>query len=446
MRFSLLLLALAASAPAAPGDLVSGPLELDNEALTITGWLSGRYMPRGGKSLPLTTERPARVTKEPAYRGTPLYGSIRLGNGPGAETLFVIDRAPAERRGENRMYFDRNHNGDLTDDGDGKMTSVGKSLPGARVGPHFTVVPASWGRDGVETARGDFGIMCLIGPERTGGPDEVHLRTAAVRTGTITVDGRPRRLALAETAVDGNFDLAAAEPATRENFARRTTRTAILILDADGDGEFGPQEVFDACLPLRIGTQTYEALSTPDGTRLTLRPTSKPAQEVKVPVRTVSTKDNGLLAAGTPAPDFTVERYGGGTLRLSELKGKTVVLDFWATWCIPCIRSMPHVQKTIAKTGRADIVWLGVCVWDARDAFDRWVPDNDAKYAFTKVFDPAAQDKATSIAGKLYRVTGIPTLYVIGPDGRIVGGMTGYLGDDDDRLEKALKRTAPTAR
>lgn len=445
MRHLLPLLALATAMPAAE-EITSGPLTLDNEALTITGWLAGRYMPRGGRTLPLSAERPAGITREPAYRGKPLYGAIRLGDGPHAETRFVIDRAPDDRRGENRMYFDRNHNGDLTDDGDGLMSSVGKSLPGARVGPHFTVLPASWGRGGMETARGEYGIMCLIGPEQRSGPDEVHLRTAAVRTGTITIDGRPRKLALAETAVDGNFDPAAAEPATRDNFSRRSTRTAVLILDADGDGEFGPQEVFDACLPLRIGERTYEAVAPADGTRLILRPTTRPAQEVKVPVRTASPKDDHLLAKGTVAPDFTVERHGGGTLRLSDLRGKTVVLDFWATWCIPCIRSMPHVQRTIAKAGRSDIVWLGVCVWDGRDAFDRWVPQNDAKYAFTKVFDPAALDKAASIAGKLYRVTGIPTLYVIDAEGRIVEGMTGYLGDDDHRLEKALGRTGAAAR
>jgi thiol-disulfide isomerase/thioredoxin len=115
------------------------------------------------------------------------------------------------------------------------------------------------------------------------------------------------------------------------------------------------------------------------------------------------------------------------------------VLDFWATWCIPCIRSMPHVQKTVAKAKGGEVVWLGVCVWDDRHAFDKWVPANDAKYSFTKVFDPAGKDRPGSIASKLYKVTGIPTLYVIGPDGKIVAGLVGYLGDDDDRLAQALR-------
>jgi thiol-disulfide isomerase/thioredoxin len=213
-----------------------------------------------------------------------------------------------------------------------------------------------------------------------------------------------------------------------------------LLVDADGDGEFGALEVFDACLPFEVGGVTYEASATPDGARLTFTPTTRTAQVVKPPVRAAPPKDSGLLAAGTPAPDFTADRFGGGALKLSDLRGKVVVLDFWATWCIPCIRSMPHVQKTVAKATGDEVVWLGVCVWDDRDAFDRWVPANDAKYSFTKVFDPAAKDKAASIAGRLYKVTGIPTLYVLGRDGRVVEGLVGYLGDDDDRLAQALRK------
>jgi thiol-disulfide isomerase/thioredoxin len=427
-------LAAGASAP------VTATLAMDNEALTMTGELSGRVMPRSGLTLPLSTTRPAGIVKEPVYRGTPYYGTIRLGNGPRAETRFVADRTPAERRYDNRLYFDRNHNGDFTDDGDGQLQSVGKNLPGARVGPHFTVLPSSWGTGDRETSSGEYGIMCLIGPDKTGGPESMMTRTAAVRLGYIELDGKSLRTALVETACDGIFDLGTAVTATPANFSVRGTKTMMLLVDADANGAFGATEVFDATLPFQIGATTYQASATADGARLTITPTTKTAQVVKVPVRAAVSKDSGLLKAGTIAPDFSASRLDGRPLRLSELRGKIVVLDFWATWCIPCIRSMPHVQKTIAKAGGADVVWLGVCVWDDRPAFDKWVPANDAKYSFTKVFDPAGKDRATSIAGQLYKVAGIPTLYVIGRDGRIIDGFVGYLGDDDDRLATALRQ------
>lgn len=427
-------LAFAATAPA------TATLAMDNDALAMSGELSGRVMPRSGLNLPMSTTRPAGIVKEPTYKGTPYYGTIRLGNGPHAETLFVADRTPADRRYDNRLYFDRNHNGDLTDDGDGELQNVGKNLPGARVGPHFAVLPASWGEGGRETSRGEYGIMCLIGPDKSGDPETMMTRTAAVRIGYIELDGKSLRVALVETACDGLFDIAKAVSPTRENFSIRGLKTMILLVDADGNGAFGATEVFDATLPFQIGATTYQASATADGARLTFTPTDKAAQVVKVPARATAPKDSRLLATGTPAPDFSTHKLDGSALKLSDLRGKVVVLDFWATWCIPCIRSMPHVQKTVAKAHGADVVWLGVCVWDDRKAFDKWVPANDAKYSFTKVFDPAGKDRATSIAGNLYKVTGIPTLYVIDANGRIVEGLVGYLGDDDDRLSHALTK------
>lgn len=435
-----LVFAAALGAADAPGPVVSGPLVMDNEALSLLGDLSGRVMPRSGRTLPVATTRPAGVVKEPAYHGTPHYGTVRVGNGPHADTVFVMDFAPADRRADNRLYFDRNHNGDLTDDGDGVMQSVGKSLPGARVGPHFDVVPGSWLLDGKETTA-DYGMMFLFGADRAGEGLSMITRTAAVRRGTIEVEGRTVQVALVETGGLGNFEIATAVPATRENFSDRSIRTMQLLVDADGDGAFGAPEVFDACLPLQVGAVTYAASTPADGSRLTLTPTDRPAQVVAVRAR-ATPKDNSLLPAASIAPDFTVVDRNGREVKLSDFRGKIVVLDFWATWCIPCIRSMPHVQKTIAQAGGgADIVWLGVCVWDDLASFQRWVPLNDAKYNFTKVFDPAAKDKATSIAGKLYKVTGIPTLYVIDREGRIVEGLMGYLGDDDDRLAAALRKS-----
>jgi thioredoxin-like negative regulator of GroEL len=69
------------------------------------------------------------------------------------------------------------------------------------------------------------------------------------------------------------------------------------------------------------------------------------------------------------------------------------------------------------------------------------VPSNDARYHFTKLFDPAGKDRGASIASASYRVKSIPTLYVIDREGRIVDGLVGFLGDDDDRLAVALRKT-----
>lgn len=144
-----------------------------------------------------------------------------------------------------------------------------------------------------------------------------------------------------------------------------------------------------------------------------------------------------LLAAGTPAPDFTAIAPDGHKVHLSDYKGKTVVLDFWATWCGPCQRSMPELEKMYQQIKDKDVVVLGVCVWDEKGAYDKWVMANiGTKYNFPVAFDPAGHGSG-SIAGSLYKVTGIPTQYVIDKDGKVAAAYTGY-SDGDTRLEKAL--------
>lgn len=414
-------------------------LKMDTEALTMTGWLSGRVMPRSGSVVEFNAQRPSGIQREPAYLGTPLYGKIVVGNGPRSGTWVVVDRAPDDRRADNRIYLDYNQNGDLSDDGDGVWQNVGKNLKGARVGPHFTTVRGSWGEGGKETSTADYGLMLLFGADRAGGAEVLFTRTAAVRTGSLDLEGRSVRVALVESGAQGDFSIDGAADFSAP-FTQRGVRTVTLLVDVDGDGEFGAVEVFDATKPIRVGERTFEASTSIDGARLEFRPTEKVAQIVKAPVRaSASAKDDKLVPRGSPAPEFTAVTREGASVKLSDYRGKIVVLDFWATWCIPCIRSMPHVQKTVAKATAGEVVWLGVCVWDDRASFDRWVPLNDAKYAFTKLFDPAGKDRATSIAGQLYRVSGIPTLYVIDREGKVVDGFVGYLGDDDHRLEASLR-------
>ena len=147
-----------------------------------------------------------------------------------------------------------------------------------------------------------------------------------------------------------------------------------------------------------------------------------------------------LLAVGTPAPDFTVTTSDGKTVHLSDYKGKTVILDFWATWCGPCQASMPHLERVYQQVKDKNVAVLAVCVWDQKDLYDKWVPMHIGKdYNFPVAFDPAGRGPK-SIAGNLYKVTGIPTQYVIDKDGKVAASGIGYDGDDDHRLEANLAK------
>jgi len=149
-------------------------------------------------------------------------------------------------------------------------------------------------------------------------------------------------------------------------------------------------------------------------------------------------KRPALLAAGTPAPDFAAVTPDGKTVHLSDFKGKPVILDFWSTWCGPCQMSMPHLEKVYTQVRDKGVAVLGVCVWDDRSAYDKWVKEKKGAYTFPTAFDPAGRG-AGNIAKDLYNVTGIPTQYIIDKDGNVVEANVGY-GPNDHRLEAALTK------
>jgi len=150
-----------------------------------------------------------------------------------------------------------------------------------------------------------------------------------------------------------------------------------------------------------------------------------------------------LLAAGTDTPAFTALAYGTEKpVSVADYKGKIVILDFWATWCPPCRASMPHLEKVYQGVKGQDVVVLAVCVSDTKDAYEKWIPENKSKYSFNFAFDPAGRDKTKSDEriGKKFNVSGIPTTYIIGKDGKIADAIVGYGGEDDTRIEKALEK------
>lgn len=122
-------------------------------------------------------------------------------------------------------------------------------------------------------------------------------------------------------------------------------------------------------------------------------------------------------AIGNMAPDFTLQLLNGEEIKLSDLRGKKVFLNFWATWCPPCQAEMPEIQKFYQN--HKEVAILGVNVRENRGTVAEYLMLNG--YHF-----PVALDKAGDVATE-YQVRGIPTTYFLNEEGVIINKYTGPL-------------------
>ena len=148
------------------------------------------------------------------------------------------------------------------------------------------------------------------------------------------------------------------------------------------------------------------------------------------------TSDKSTQASG-PAANFTLASLDGQNTSLSSLRGKVVVLDFWATWCPPCRRSLPHLQKMSAdpELKNKGLVVLAI---NQQEEVSKIRPFLEQEhYTFNVLRDT---DGAVSRA---YNVEGIPTTVIIGRDGNVRNVFVGFADESvkqvDDAVDAALR-------
>jgi len=132
-----------------------------------------------------------------------------------------------------------------------------------------------------------------------------------------------------------------------------------------------------------------------------------------------------------PAPLFTLKDIQGKTVSLASLKGKTVVIDFWATWCGPCKMSFPGMQIAQNKyKDNADVVFLFIDTWETGSNYlpgvKRFIAENN--YSFHVLIDEMGEDKRQSKVISSYKVDGIPTKFIIDKNGDIRFKYVGFSG------------------
>jgi thiol-disulfide isomerase/thioredoxin len=128
--------------------------------------------------------------------------------------------------------------------------------------------------------------------------------------------------------------------------------------------------------------------------------------------------ESGSVSVSSPAPIFSLPDIQGTTAELDDYLGKVVILNFWATWCVPCKEEMPFLDQ-YGLDHPDSIVILGIAVGDSEEEVRSFLEEMNVSY-------PILMDK-TGVVGSVYHVVGYPTTYFVDAKGIIRGKYIGLM-------------------
>jgi thiol-disulfide isomerase/thioredoxin len=159
--------------------------------------------------------------------------------------------------------------------------------------------------------------------------------------------------------------------------------------------------------------------------------------EAEVTKKVIANLKNIIM--NQPSPAWVLKDVNGNTVNSADLKGKVVVLDFWATWCGPCKRSFPAMQMALNKfKDNPNVQFLFIHTWergegDATAAAKKYIDDN--KYSFQVLMD-LKDESGTNKVVESFGISGIPTKFVLDKNGNIRFRVTGFSGSDEAAVEE----------
>jgi len=140
------------------------------------------------------------------------------------------------------------------------------------------------------------------------------------------------------------------------------------------------------------------------------------------------------LPEPVPAPDFALEDMDGEVHRLSDLRGKVVMVNFWATWCPPCREEMPSMEAIYQALHDQGFQVLAVNQWESPDQVFPYMGQLDVYPSFPVLFD-----RDSSVA-EAYGVKGLPTTVLVDPQGRVVYRAVGGRNFNHPEVRRLIER------
>ncbi len=369
--------------------------------------------------LRLTTKKPEAARRLPADLSAPLFGALELGPKESPTTIVVVVDEPSGAPA--RLFVDANGNSDLRDDPPTVWTSRPYKSPDGQDRTDYV---------GGANVKIDYGKHSAIlhlamyrfdkndpDPSRAELKDILFYYSDYAREGEITLGNKKYRALLTDNLTTGDF----------RGRGNARVSGAELFIDKNGDGKFDRSyEAFDVRKPFNIGGTTYEIAGlTAAGDRFTIRKSTKTVAELQAAPR-----------AGEQALAFKARTTAGQEVDFpAGYKGKLVLLEFWATWCGPCLTEVPSLAAAYQKLHPRGLEVIGISLDQARAAGKLADFTRDKNMPWPEIYDGKFWE--ADIA-KLYNVRAIPQAFLVdGETGEILAAGVTLRGNE---LEKIVEQ------